>query len=105
MQKRKLIGDIINAAERAARQTQEMSCAVEPDAKDAACRCAKWYKKFLASARPETECCHSSLQNRGIVVHPARSEGIAQNCKCKSPNWARTTSIVSRPWVTFVSAV
>ena len=38
MKKRKLICGIVNTAERLARQTQEVSCAIDPNAEDAACR-------------------------------------------------------------------
>src|SRR5262245_36018899 len=81
-QKQAFIAGVIKTAERAARQTQEVSCAVDPDAEDAACRCAEWYKKILASARPEIQRRHRSLQSRRIAVHLATSKGIAEKSQC-----------------------
>ena len=78
MQKRVFIGSVIKTAERLARQTQEVSRPSDPDHEDAACRCAEWYKKSRASARPEIQRGHRSLQSRRIAIHLATSKGIAE---------------------------
>src|SRR5215470_15345551 len=74
MQKRELTGDVINTAERLAGQTQEVSCAVDSHAEDAACRCAKWYNEILASARPAIQRRRRNFQSRiRVTIHDQAS--------------------------------
>src|SRR5215467_7368539 len=83
MQKRELTGDVINTAERLAGQTQEVSCAVDPHAKDAACRCAKWYNEILASARPAIQRRHRNFQSRiQVTIHDRASRGWCAERQC-----------------------
>src|SRR5215510_4034384 len=84
-QKRELIGDVNNTAERLAGQAQEVSCTVDPHAEDAACRCTKWYNEILASARPAIQRRRRNFQSRiQVTIHDQASRDWRARRQCRA---------------------